>query len=78
MSKYPQVLNPKKVSTDRYDVLGKIKKVCEADGYVMARRPSCFPFVISLGAWGLLAETPEEGKNIQLNSSTVYSVGEGA
>ena len=76
MSRHPQALKSKKVSTDRYDSRGKIKKVCEADGYVMARRPSCFPFVISLGSWELLPNNPEDGKNIQLNFSTVYSVGE--
>lgn len=76
MSKYPQALKPKKISNDRYDVRGKIKKMCEVEGYVMARRSGCAPFVISLGAWGLLAETSEEGKNIQLNGSTIYFVGE--
>lgn len=78
MSRYPQALKPEKVSTDRYDARGKIKKVCEADGYVMARRPSCFPFVISLGAWELLPNNPEEGASFQLGGSTVYLVGEGA
>ncbi|GCD60854.1 hypothetical protein NBRC3280_3424 [Acetobacter pasteurianus NBRC 3280] len=77
MSKYPQALKPGKVSTDRYDVFGKIKKMCEADGYVMARRPSCAPFVMSLGAWELLAKTPEAGAKIKVGGSTVYSVGEG-
>ena len=76
MSKYPQALKPKKVSTDRYDNRGKIKKMCEAEGYVMARRIGCAPFVLSLGAWELLAKTPEEGANIQVVGSTVYSVGE--
>ena len=77
MSKYPQVLQPKKVSTDRYDVFGKIKKVCEAEGYVMVRRSGCAPFVLSLGAWELLAKTSEAGANIQVAGSTVYSIGEG-
>ena len=76
MSKYPQALKPKKVSTDRYDNRGKIKKMCEAEGYVMARRLGYAPFVLSLGAWELLAKTPEEGANIQVVGSTVYSVGE--
>ena len=77
MSKYPQVLKQKKVSTDRYDNRGKIKKMCEAEGYIKARRLGCAPFVLSLGAWELLAKTPEEGANIQVAGSTVYSVGEG-
>ena len=50
--------------------------MCEAEGYVMARRIGCAPFVLSLGAWELLAKTPEEGANIQVVGSTVYSVGE--
>ena len=78
MSKYPQVLKPKKVSTDRYDNRGKIKKMCEAEGYVMVRRSGCAPFVLPLGAWELLAKTPEAGAGIQLSGSTVYSIGEGA
>ncbi|KDE19701.1 hypothetical protein AZ09_10570 [Acetobacter aceti 1023] len=77
MSKYPQALKPKKVSTDRYDVFGKIEKVCEAEGYVMVRRPRNVPFVMSLGAWELLAKTPEAGAKIKIGGSTVYSVGEG-
>lgn len=76
MSKYPQELQAKKVSTDRYDAIGKIKKVCEAEGYVMARRSGCAPFVLSLGKWELLAKTPEAGDLIQLRGSIVYSVGE--
>lgn len=51
MSKYPQALKPKKISTDRYDNRGEIKKMCEAEGYVMVRRSGCAPFVLPLGAW---------------------------
>ena len=78
MSKYSKALQEKKVSSTRYDAFGKIKKLCEAEGYVMARRLGCAPFVLSLGAWELLAKTPSEGANIQVVGSTVYSVGEGA
>jgi hypothetical protein len=39
------------ISERRYDEGSEIREMARADGYVMARRPGCMPFVISAKEW---------------------------
>ena len=43
----------------RYDESGPIVAMAVAKGYVMARRPKCVPFVLSVKAWFKLSVTKE-------------------
>lgn len=38
----------------RYYINGPIKRMAEADGYVMVRRPGCTPFILSRKEWDAL------------------------
>lgn len=53
----------------RYDHLGKMKLMATADGYVMARRPYCKPFVVTLEYWMKLSEKPYEYINVEKQGS---------
>lgn len=42
----------------RYDIIGKIVLMAEADGYVMVRRPRCIPMVMPSKKWLSLSREP--------------------
>ena len=42
----------------RFDGLGEIRLMAEADGYVMCRRPGCFPLIMSRKAWDEMRPLP--------------------
>lgn len=49
-----------KIGATLYDELGPIRIMTFADGYIMARRPRCMPFVIPVStALRTLNPTPE-------------------
>lgn len=41
-------------SETRYDHIGPLRKMTEAEGYVMIRRPQAMPFVLSVADWSVL------------------------
>lgn len=41
----------KSIPTIKYDGAGKCVLMAFADGYIMARRPGCVPFVMRVKAW---------------------------
>lgn len=42
----------------RYDRHGRIRLVARAEGYVMARRPGCAPFVLTERKWDSMDREP--------------------
>jgi len=43
---------------ERYDRKGPIRKMAEADGYAMVRRPGCAPWVMDIKQWNSLWSSP--------------------
>jgi hypothetical protein len=56
MTKIPPIIGP---GAKRYDGLGEIRCMAAVDGYCMARRPGCIPFVLSVDEWLALAPKPD-------------------
>lgn len=44
--------------TTRHDAIGPVRVLAVAEGYVMARRPHCSPFVLREGEWSKLPSDP--------------------
>ncbi|WP_206934167.1 hypothetical protein [Roseococcus thiosulfatophilus] len=49
----------RRIQVERFDVNGRpIRLMAAADGYVMAQRPGCEPFVLPMRRWEVLATKP--------------------
>lgn len=55
----------RKIREERYDRYGPIRKMAEADGYVMIRRPRATPYAISQKEWDALAREPVDKRDRQ-------------
>lgn len=46
------------IKETRYDHIGPLRNIAEAEGYAMIRRPQAMPFVLSVADWQRLPTSP--------------------
>lgn len=57
----------------RYDGIGPLKKMAEADGWVMARRPGAMPILMTLKEWDRMIRSADLHVEVQADQSLSVS-----
>ena len=64
---------PRRKREVRFDPVGEIRLMAQADGYVLVRRPGCMPFVLRAAEWGKMPKRdPRVGEAYTLITKSAF------